>query len=120
MTPSTERRTQPRFPVHLAISFWGDEVVGEGTSINLSTGGCKVKSDKTIPEGRYLELNVHLPGVGSPMGVGLAVVRWTEHDTFGLEFLYMTPEQHEQLVWFVHTLHSHAGATRRYTGNVAV
>lgn len=120
MTSSAERRTQPRFPVQLAISFWGDEVVGEGTSINLSTGGCKIKSDKTIPEGRYLELKVRVPGCGSPMDIGLAVVRWAENDTFGLEFLYLTPEQYEQLLWFVHTLHSHAGVMRHYTGNAAV
>lgn len=88
--------------------------------MNLSTGGCKVKSDKAVPEGRYLEVKVRLPGSGSPMDVGLAVVRWTAQDTFGLEFLYMTPGQYDQLVWFVQTLHSHAGARRRYAANVAV
>lgn len=54
------------------------------------------------------------------MDIGLAVVRWAENDTFGLEFLYLTPEQYEQLLWFVHTLHSHAGVMRHYTGNAAV
>ena len=88
--------------------------------MNLSTGGCKVKSEKVVAEGRYLELKVRLPGFGSPMDIGLAVVRWVEQDTFGLEFLYMTPEQLEQLEWFVQTLHSHAGATRRYAGKFAV
>lgn len=88
--------------------------------MNLSTGGCKVKSDKILPQGCYLELKVRVPGLGSPMDIGLAVVRWAEQDAFGLEFLYMTPEQYEQLIWFIHTLHSHAGATRRYAGNVTV
>ena len=114
MTGEFERRTERRFPIQLLVSFWGDAVVGHGTSLDLSQNGCMVKSATDVPTGRYLQVQVALPGSDSPTDVGVAVVRWVSRDTFGLHFLFMTAFDYERLVWFVDTLTVHSLATEQH------
>jgi hypothetical protein len=39
-----ERREHRRIPVRLALSFSGDRVRGEGTLVDISMGGCLIRS----------------------------------------------------------------------------
>ena len=74
-----ELRSHPRYDVECAISFKGDQVVGEGTLVNISLGGYKiVVSDQSVPNGTYLSLIVDIPGEDSRLEVELAVVRWSK------------------------------------------
>ena len=93
-----------RYPVQCPITFLGDQLVGQGTVRNLSTGGWKVESDQAVKPGHYFVLSVLLPNQAVPMKVGLAAVRWSSGREFGLEFLRMQPEEQARLRRFVSTL----------------
>ena len=41
--------------------FRGENIVAEGTLLNLSEGGCAMKSSASISRGAYLEICVLLP-----------------------------------------------------------
>ena len=45
---SRDRREHLRIPVRLCLSFSGGKVRGEGTVMDLSLGGCVVKSDANV------------------------------------------------------------------------
>ena len=99
-----ELRQSPRFPVQFPVSFSGDKIVWHGTMSDLSAGGCKVVSDPFILEGSKVILRAHLPSQASPVQVEVAKVRWSRGQEFGLEFLYMKPEERERLTHFIETL----------------
>jgi c-di-GMP-binding flagellar brake protein YcgR len=99
-----ELRQSPRFPVQIPVSFSGDKIVWHGTVSDLSTGGCKVVSDPIILEGSKVVLRAHLPSQASPVQVEVAKVRWSRGQEFGLEFLYMKPEERARLTHFIETL----------------
>jgi hypothetical protein len=56
----TDRRRHLRVPVRLSLSFSGGKVRGKGTVIDISLGGCKIKSDVpvTVDDIYYLEILV--------------------------------------------------------------
>ncbi len=79
-----ELRTNPRYPIQCPIVFSGDDnTIGQGTVVNLSTGGWRVRSDTQPRPGTYLALHVLLPDEAPPMEVDLAAVRWAWGSEFG-------------------------------------
>ena len=72
--------------------------------VDVSMGGCKVRSDAAVQTGAYLELRVYLPDQDSPLKIDLAVARWSIGRECGLEFIRTQPEQQEQLHRLVHSL----------------
>lgn len=82
-------RSCPRVERTFPIVFAGDRFVGEGTVVNMSIPGCAVRSKVPVRAGDYLELRVIMPEEGVPLRVHLARVRWSEGQTFGLEFIRM-------------------------------
>lgn len=97
-----DRRVYPRYPMELAVTFEGDEWTGEGTSRDVSAGGCRVWSAVTIEVGSYVRIKLY--HIQNPaMEVDLAAVRWVRGQEFGLEFLYMHPEEYERLLSFAPT-----------------
>ncbi len=98
----------PRLRVRCPITFSGDSVFGEGTVINISDRGGRVKSHKTrVPNGAQLTLEVSLPNHEAPMKVDLAVVQWSRGLEFGLVFLQMQAEESLRLRRVVSTLETH-------------
>ncbi len=95
-----------RYPLQCPITLHspGGYLVGEGTVLNVSTGGWKVDSDQPVQRGNYFGLRVLLPDQGLPLKVGLATVRWSSGREFGLEFLRMQPEEQVRLRRFVSSL----------------
>lgn len=96
-----ELRKYPRFPVQLPISFTAEEVEGEGTIYNLSTGGCAVESNTHVPEDSYLQLRIHIPDHRSPIAIELAAVRWALRREFGVEFISLRGEDRERLLRYL-------------------
>lgn len=99
-----ESRKYARFQVELECSFSGDHIVGDGQVVDLSMGGCKIRSDATIPTGTYLELRAYLPDQDSSLKIDLAVARWSIGRECGLEFIRTQTEQQEQLRRLVQSL----------------
>lgn len=99
-----ESRKYARFQVELECSFSGDDITGDGQVVDLSMGGCKIRSDATAPTGTYMELRVYLPDQDVPLKIDLAVARWSIGRECGLEFIRTQPEQQEQLRRLVQNL----------------
>ena len=101
-----EQRKHPRFAVQLPIAFSGDAISGDGTVIDIPKGGWQVTvaSAQGVPAGTDLALRIALPDHAAPMEVTLAVVRWSQGQKFGLEFLRMEDDEQERLRRFVCTL----------------
>lgn len=83
------RRRDPRFQLHLPIRFARRTLTGKGFALNLSREGCLLETDTGLIEGDYLEVSLTLPGIGPPLCIQSAAVRWVRGRVCGLQFLYM-------------------------------
>ncbi len=74
--------------------------------MDLSVRGCRISSLTRVTQGTELQLHLTLPEDerSSPVDVERAVVRWTERNEFGAEFLQLTTEAAERIRRFVRTL----------------
>ena len=101
-----ERRRWGRFPVAFHVSFSGDDVVGEGTAVDLSKGGVgiTVVTEQTLPPGTHLKVQLCLPDDEPPLQVELASVRWAAKKVFGLQLLFMGTNESDRLDRFITSL----------------
>lgn len=96
-----DRRQHPRFAIALLAFYWGAEQWITGMTVNLSQGGCALRSEVVALERTYTAMQLWPPGYETALDIDLAVVRWTRHHTFGLEFLRLRPRDQERLLAFV-------------------
>lgn len=92
-----EQRKHARYQAWLKASFSGDGVEGEGHIVDLSAGGCRIRSDTAVLKGDFLGIVIFLPDRDIPLVVSLAVVRWYADQEFGVEFIRMLSEDQETL-----------------------
>ncbi len=92
-----EKRTQPRFTTQFRSTFAVNQVEGQGKTVDLSVGGCKIESDRPIEAGTQVECRLYVPGFDWPLRIDEAVVRWVKGQTFGLEFVHVRPEEQRKL-----------------------
>ncbi len=83
---TVERREFRRTPVHLALAFTGDQVRGEGTIVDLSIGGCLIRSTLHLGVDDIVYLRIALPRQESPLELA-AIVRSVGSRGFGCKFL---------------------------------
>ena len=96
-------RKHARFTVHFQSSFSsGQRLEGEGTVLNLSVGGCKVKSDTRVPLGTDVRLHIMMQEE-QPLEIKRAAVRWVRGQEFGLEFTFVEADEELRLRLFVQT-----------------
>jgi hypothetical protein len=88
-----QTRHRLRLPLRCPVIFASDELVGEGTVLDLGVPGCAVESDIAPPPGEYVRLHVLMPDEKGPLEVGLAKVRWVKPQRFGVEFLSVSDAQ---------------------------
>ncbi|MFO0775247.1 MAG: PilZ domain-containing protein [Nitrospiraceae bacterium] len=69
-----ERRKHLRIPVRLYLSFSGGRIRGEGHVVDLSLGGCMIKSDAHVKVDDIFYLEIVLPDQSAPVEVA-AIVR---------------------------------------------
>jgi c-di-GMP-binding flagellar brake protein YcgR len=98
------RRKYSRFHVELQCSFVGDQYTGEGTVLDLSMEGCRMRCDTSLLKGAYVELFINLLGQIPPLPVGLAVIRWSTGTEFGLEFIRIADRHQVRLRRYVKDL----------------
>ena len=74
---------------------------GLGVVFDVSMGGAKVMSETGIEPGEHMSVSLCLPNQISPMTVEEAAVRWGKDQTYGLEFLGLSPVAEMRLRKFI-------------------
>lgn len=90
---SDERRVQPRFTAQFRSTFLGNKQEGQGRTVDISAGGCKIESEMKVEQGAKFECRLHIPGLDWPLRVDEAIVRWVGTNSFGLAFSRMAPDE---------------------------
>lgn len=89
----SDKRKFSRHHIELPVTFTGDQVSDHGRVLDLSVGGCRVKSAAAIFSGEFIGMLIELPGRDMPLAIGLAIVRWSSEQGFGVEFIRMERDQ---------------------------
>jgi hypothetical protein len=92
-----DRRDQPRFTTQFRSSLSGQHQEGQGRTLDISSGGCKIESDLRVEPGATFECRLHIPGLDWPLRIDEATVRWTDGKTFGISFTRISPQELEKL-----------------------
>ncbi len=81
--------------------------IRQGTTFDLSTGGCAMTSAVLMTPGTGVKLLIQATDLAVPITVYSAAVRWANHGEFGVEFLRLTDLNRSRLQRLLHV------ATRR-------
>lgn len=92
-----DRRVQPRFTTQFRSTFSGQREEGQGRTLDISVGGCKIESDTKVMQGAKLECRLHIPGLDWPLRIDEATVRWIDGHSFGIAFSRINPEEFAKL-----------------------
>jgi hypothetical protein len=103
---SIERREHLRIPVRLCLSFSGGKVRGEGTVLDLSLGGCIIKSETHVRVNDIFYLEIVIAEDEVPVEVA-AMVRSVSARGIAFKFLRKAQEN-KRLLTFIQ---SHSGST---------
>ncbi len=99
-----EKRRQPRFTTQFRSTFSTTDEEGQGRTVDLSQGGCKVESTAQVTAGMSMECRLYVPGFDWPLRIDEAIVRWVKGGTFGLEFVRIRQEEHAKLTTLLREL----------------
>jgi len=94
-------RYRPRIGVSCSVVVTTDTQIGAGHIVDLTSPGCLIESPLAVQKAQPLHLDMFLPGIASPLIVTLAVIRWTEGNRFGAEFIKMHTSQQRILQRFM-------------------
>lgn len=86
-----EKRLQPRFTAQFRSTFSGGQQEGQGKTLDLSGGGCRIETNLPVVVGASFECRIHAPGLDWPLRIDVAQVRWVKGNVFGLQFLSLQP-----------------------------
>ena len=98
-THPIDRREHLRIPVRLYLSFSGGKVRGEGTVLDLSMGGCIIKSKTHVHTDDIFYLQLSL-GDGEPPLEVAAMVRAVSARGIAFKFLRAAQENKRLLTFF--------------------
>lgn len=101
-----DRREHLRIPVRLFLSFSGGKVRGEGTVMDLSMGGCIIKSDTQVHVDDIFYLEIAITDQEAPIEVA-AMVRSVGPRGIAFKFLRKAQENKRLLAY----IQSNAGST---------
>ncbi len=97
-------RCRHRIPVGYPANIQSDTCTGEGTLLDLSPSGCRIRSDIALDTGTYLALEIAVAQEPAPLGVEVSVVRWCKNGQLGIEFLRYRQGDRERVTHFVETI----------------
>jgi hypothetical protein len=103
-------RKERRVQIECPVSFTSDNLLGEGTTYNVSTQGCAIRSGTHVAPETYLALRIAFPGNPTPLPVEMAVVRWSQQSEFGVHFIAMEESERERLRRILGKIDGAAGA----------
>lgn len=98
---SLDQRRYERIFVNFPMSFSTDSGGWNGTTLDISLGGCSFKTEPPPPPGTLAQVQLHAPGLGRPLVVEAAIVRSVRFIYVGMEFLRLRPEEQYRLTQFV-------------------
>lgn len=81
--------------------FSGEQLLGEGTVMNLSLGGFAVESAQPVKTGTTLRLRLFLPDDEKPILIEQAVVRWVKQGKFGVKTIRIGKDDGQRLNRFI-------------------
>jgi hypothetical protein len=100
-THPIDRREHLRIPVRLYLSFSGGKVRGEGTVLDLSIGGCIIKSETQVHTNEIFYLQLSLDDTEPPLEVAGMVHSVSAR---GIAFKFLrAAQENKRLFAFVHT-----------------
>ncbi len=88
-----EKRQQPRFTSQFRSTISGGQREGQGRTLDLSAGGCKIETDLPVVAGESFECRIYVPGLDWPLRIDEAQVRWVKANTFGIQFTKIQPDE---------------------------
>jgi hypothetical protein len=88
---STPVQRQSRFPVSWPVLYGGDEVLAEGTVLDLTKIGWRVEGTLPVRPGMQLTLIVWVPEKRDPIRIERATVMWVNGCEFAIEACEMAP-----------------------------
>jgi hypothetical protein len=92
------RRAAPRFHGQFQTTVSGPaKTQGTGVMLDLSVGGCQLKSPVTFAQGQLLELRVSIPGMESSLIIDGARVQWVSGQLIGLAFVRIRSTEQQRL-----------------------
>jgi len=94
-----DRREHLRIPVRLYLSFSGGKVRGEGTVLDISVGGCIIKSETQVHPDDIFYLQLSLDESEPPLEVA-AMVRSVSARGIAFKFL-RAAQENKRLLAFV-------------------
>ena len=92
-----EKRQQPRFTAQFRSIISGGQREGQGRTLDLSAGGCKIETDFPVVVGASFECRIYVPGLDWPLRIDEAQVRWVKANTFGIQFTKIQPDEEAKL-----------------------
>jgi PilZ domain len=66
-----------------------------GEVTNISAGGCGLRLTKRLKRGQYIKLMVYPNDRTAAVHIDLAKVKWVDAEWAGVEFLGVSPQNHE-------------------------
>ena len=94
-------RKDTRFSVRCPVTYALEEAACQGTTFNLSRGGCAIESDAMAPEGESVSLQIMAPGQPTAIRVELGRVCWATRREFGVEFMVILEDSKQRLNRFL-------------------
>lgn len=94
---SQDRRVQPRFTTQFRSTLSGQRQEGQGRTLDMSAGGCRIESDMKVEQGAKFECRLHIPGLDWPLRIDEVTVRWIKGNSFGIVFSRIAPEEFAKL-----------------------
>ena len=92
-----EQRQLPRFTAQFRSTFSGGQREGQGRTLDLSTGGCRIETDLPVVAGESFECRIYVPGLDWPLRIDEGQVRWVKAGTFGIQFTKTQPDEEAKL-----------------------
>ena len=108
--PPMEKRQQPRFTSQFRSTFSGGQREGQGRTLDLSTGGCKIEADFPVVVGTTFECRIYVPGLDWPLRIDEAQVRWVKAGSFGIQFTKIHPAEEAKLSRVIASLNEELNA----------
>jgi hypothetical protein len=108
--PLMEQRQQLRFTSQFRSTFSGEQREGQGRTLDLSTGGCKIEADLPVVMGDVFEFRIYVPGLDWPLRIDEAQVRWVKAGTFGVQFTKIRPDEAGKLYQVIANLNEELDA----------
>lgn len=98
-----ETRQDLRISVNCPVQYSGKGFTGQGTLLNVSTGGYGVRSSQSIPDGTQMSLRVCLPDGQEPFEVGVEAVWGKKSGIVGMRSLPLPQSEGKRLRRYIVT-----------------